>query len=539
MTDSVFASAITADYIIVGGGSAGSVLAHRLSVDPSVRVALIEAGPSRAGIKSVVPAASYLMMGDPKADWCYMGEPDPSVNGRRICWNSGKLLGGSSAINGMVYFRGARSDFDGWAREGCTGWSFDEVFPYFLKSENFAGPPSMNHGQGGPLSVSPARVLQELAEPYRQACSERGLRLLDDYSAGDIDGAFLTLGTTRNGRRSSTASAFLDTARNRDNLTIVTDCEVERVLFDGRRAVGVRTRRGAASADYLARYEVILSAGAIGSPSLLLRSGVGPGRDLSALGLNVVADLAGVGGNFHDHSAVTLSKEVNSVTYNVGMDPIRLLAPVINYLLFKRGRLATIAVHAMAYARTAAELSDPDICTQFFPLALDLSGSKPELRKRGGITMVTHPAKTRTRGRIRLRDADPSVRPIIEYQVLGDERDVDVLVSGCKFLESLFAAPALANYVVGNYDPPRPLQSREEWVTYLRTRASIAYHPVGTCRMGRDDGAVVTPELKVRGLDGLRVVDASIMPAITSGNTNAPTIMIGEKGADMILADRR
>jgi choline dehydrogenase len=529
---------VIADYVIVGAGSAGAVLAHRLSADPAVRVLLIEAGRRSMGLKSSVPAASYLLMGDPKADWGYLGEPDGSIGGRRICWSSGRMLGGSSAINGMVYFRGARSNFDGWAQAGCAGWSFDEVLPYFRRSENFAGAPSSVHGQGGPLSVSPSRVLQELAEPYRQACAERGLALLDDYSAGDIDGSFLTLGTTRVGRRSSTATAFLDSARHRANLTILTDCTVERILFEGRRATGVRVRRDEGQENCLARREVIVCAGAIGSPALLLRSGIGPGSELAALGLPVVADLSGVGQNFHDHNAVTVSKEVSSATYNTGMDPIRLLGPLLNYLLFKRGRLSTIAVHAMAYARSQAELAEPDICTSFFPLALDLAGSTPKLRERGGITIVTHPAQTQARGRLRLASPDPATPPIIEYGLLSDERDVDTLVSGCRFIESLFAAPALARYVVGNYDPPQALKSREDWVNYLRARTSIAYHPVGTCRMGVDDRAVVTPELKVRGLEGLRVADASIMPRITSGNTNAPTIMIGEKAADMVLAGR-
>jgi choline dehydrogenase len=533
------APTMTADYIIVGAGSAGCVLAYRLSADPATRVLLLEAGSSGMGLKSVVPASSYLMMGDPKADWCYMGEPDPSLDGRQICWSSGRMLGGSSAINGMVYFRGSRADFDGWSAQGCRGWSFDEVLPYFLKSEQFAGPRSINHGQAGPLSVSPSRILHELAEPYRQACKSRGLRLLDDYSGGDIDGSFLTLGTTRAGRRSSTATAFLDRARNRANLTILTDCEVDCVLLDGHRAIGVRARRDGVAHDYLSRAEVVISAGAIGSPTLLQRSGVGPGPALAELGIGVVADLPGVGANFHDHCAVAVSKEVSCRTYNMGVDPIRMLGPVLDYLLFRRGRLATIAVHAMAYARSSVQRLQPDICTSFFPLALNLSASTIGLPKRGGITVVTHPAKTHGRGQVRLRNANPAVRPIIDFKLLGDERDVEILVSGCNFIESLFAAPSLAPYVVGNFDPPATLHSLEDWLPYLRGRTSIGYHPVGTCRMGSDDLAVVSPDLKVRGLSGLRVADASIMPTITSGNTNAPTIMIGEKASDLILADHR
>lgn len=382
--------------------------------------------------------------------------------------------------------------------------------------------------------------MQEMSVRWREGCNERGIAPLNDYCGGAIDGSFVTLNTMRKGVRSSTARAFLKPAERRPNLLILTDREVDRIMFDGKRAIDVSARHGDGNEVYLARGEVIVSAGSIGSPALLLRSGVGPAAELSPLGIDPVLDLPGVGRNLHDHIAVGISKQVLSKTYNLDMGPFGKVRSALEYLLFRSGRLASAAVQAMAYARSHPNAPEPDLALNFQPLAFDASVQPPRLRDQGAINVSCHPTHPRGRGQVRLRSGDFRQPPVIDYPLLGHEYDREMLLKGCEILESIYSAPALAPYVVRGYEPPpRAPASRDDWLAWIRARVGVGWHPVGTCRMGSDELAVTDPRLKLRGIKGLRVVDASVMPRIISGNTNAPTIMIAEKAADMILDDAR
>lgn len=528
----------TFDYVVVGAGSAGCVLAARLTEDPSVRVLLLESGPQNDSLMVNMPAGSFKLMGAAKTDWLYEVEADETRAGRKAMWSAGRMLGGSSAMNGMVYVRGLRRDFDDWADEGCAGWGFDDVLPYFRKSERFTGPPSQARGAHGPMAVSPLRTVHPLAKAFVAACGASGMPPRDDYCNGDQFGSFLIWSTTENGRRCSAYHAYLKPAMSRTNLRVVTGADVERLLFDGRRASGVEVRRDGARESYEADGEVIVCAGAMGSPALLLRSGVGPAGELSAMGIEPRVDLP-VGRNLQEHATIAVSKLVDQPSYNSPMGPAVMAAGLVEYLLFKRGPMTSPAVHAMAYGRSRPDLADPDICFSFMPLALDLRSRPPKLHEKPGVTIAGQICRPHARGRVRLRGADPSLRPIVEYPMLEDERDLATLVGAAQACEAVFAARPLADHVVGANQPAQPLTTPEAWRDYIVERMGMGYHPVGTCRMGPPDRSVVDPDLRVHGLPGLRVVDASVMPRITSGNTNAPTIMIAEKAADAIAAARR
>jgi choline dehydrogenase len=536
-----------ADYVVVGGGSAGCVLANRLSEDPRRRVVLLEAGPSSDSLYSNVPAGMRKAIGQASLNWMYFAEPDPTLGGRRVLWNSGKALGGGSAINGMVYIRGDREDYDAMARAGCVGWGWDDVLPYFLRSERFEGPPSQWHGAHGPLSVAPLRALHPLARSFVKACGEIGLREIGDYCSGDIDGAYINFATQRRGRRSSAAEAFLKPIRRRPNLHVVTGVLVDRVLFEGARAVGVRGLLNGEPLEVRARGEVVLSAGAVQSPAILLRSGLGPGAHLQALGIGVWRQAPEVGRNLQEHPSMPNSRVVNAWTYNVLRNYLRLGQAGLDFALRGRGLLTTCAVHAQAHGRTTPDRPRPDIKLQMLPFWTDLSVRShflpekpiPDPDRTFGITIGVNIMDPKARGEIRLRSADPAEKPIIDHRLYEDPSDLERMRLGLKFASRIFAAPALARHVVRPAYPPDLGQSDADWEAQIRSSSTVGHHPVATCRMGGGDSAVVDPRLRVRGVERLRVADASVIPVLPFANTNAPAIMVGEKGSDLIREDAR
>ncbi len=525
-----------ADYVIAGGGSAGCVLASRLSENPNCRVVLLEAGGAGDGFMVTMPSGSYTLLGKPKADWMYMTEPDPSLGGREVMWTAGKMLGGGSAINGMMYIRGARADYDGWEQElGCEGWGWKAVQTYFRKSEGFNGAASPSHSTTGPLGVTLPRKVHPLSHAFVEACAEAGLRKVEDYCAGDIDGAFLAYVTQRGGQRSSTARAFLAAAMKRPNLTVLTGAVVDKVLIDNGRATGVQFEQNGTMQVVEARREVIISASTMQSPAILLRSGIGPAEQLRALGIEVKVDAPEVGKNLQEHASVQTSVIVDIPTVNTRMGPLGLALGMAQYLLMRRGIMTATPVEAMAFVRSQPDLVRPDIKLQFGPMAFDPATRGPH--RKPGIVVYANVAKPKSRGEIRLRSTDPLDAPVIDHRLLGDPDDVAALIRGLKEVDRILHSPSFGKHLKGRITPAELPKDDAEWEQHIRNTAGIGYHPVGTCRMGGDASSVVDSRLRVRGVAGLRVADGSIMPIMPSANTNAPAIMVGEKAADMIRED--
>jgi choline dehydrogenase len=527
------------DYIIVGAGSAGCVLANRLSANGKHSVLLLEAGPKDSNIWIHVPLGYGKLFKEKTVNWMYQTEPEPELKGRQVFQPRGKTLGGSSSINGLLYVRGQHEDYDRWRQLGNTGWGYDDVLPYFKKAENQSRGADQYHGTGGPLPVSNMVMTDPLSKAFIDAAVANGLPYNPDFNGATQEGVGLFQTTTYNGRRASTSVSYLGPAKARGNLKVETEALGQRVLFEGRRAVGVEYRQGARLRRARARKEVVLSSGAYNSPQLLQLSGVGPADLLHKHGIDVVLDAQGVGHDLQDHMQVRIVMRcAQKVTLNDTVNnPIRRTLAGARYALFRQGWLTIAAGTAGAFFKTNPRLASPDIQVHFLPFSTDKMGEK--LHDFSGFTASVCQLRPESRGSLRIKSADPTVPPEIRINYMSTETDRATNVEGIKILRKILNAPAMKPFVVDEYDPGAKVSADAELLDYCRERGSTIYHPTSTCRMGNDALAVVDQRLKVRGLEGLRVVDGSIMPDLVSGNTNAPIIMIAEKASDMILEDAR
>ena len=526
------------DYIIVGAGSAGCVLANRLSEDPAVSVLLLEAGPEDKSIWMKIPAGAARVIGPGPTNWAYFTEPEKHLRNRKIYWPRGRTLGGSSSINGMVYLRGHPEDYNEWARLGNPGWAWDDVMPYFKMSEDQQHGASAMHGAGGPLAVSDPAIDDEGGRLFIQSAVNAGLPFRKDLNDGIQEGVGRAQVTVRKGRRSSTSEAFLHPVRHRRNLHVVVEALVGRILMEGHRAVGISYTKGGQTIESKSRREVILSGGVINSPQLLMLSGIGPGAHLQERGIKVTHDLPGVGANLQDHLYVYYVAECDkSISINHQLTGARMYFQALKYFINRSGYMNIGAVQATAFPRVAKNADRPDVEISFRPMSITISKSGAvALDSFPGINASCSLLRPKARGSIRLASPDPCDKALIYANYLDNDDDLSVMREGMRWIRKVFETKPMANLIKKEVAPGSSIRTDAQWEGYIRDSAQTVYHPVGTCAMGTDSMSVVDPQLKVHGIQGLRVVDASVMPRVTSCNTNAPTIMIGEKGAAMILA---
>jgi choline dehydrogenase len=531
--------AIEFDYVIVGAGSAGCVLANRLSADGKNSVLLLEAGPRDTNLWIHVPLGYGRLFKEKTVNWMYQTEPEPGLDGRTVFQPRGKVLGGSSSINGLLYVRGQHEDYDRWRQHGNSGWGYDDVLPYFKKAENQQRGADDFHGVAGPLPVSDLIHIDPLSSAFVAAAAETGLPVNPDFNGASQEGAGFFQTTTRFGRRASTAVAYLRPAKGRNNLHIETGALAQRIVFDGRRAVAVEYRKTGSLRTARARKEILVSSGAYNSPQLLQLSGVGPAELLRRHGLGVVLDAPGVGQDLQDHMQVrVVMRCAERITLNdIVNHPLRRMLAGARYAAFRKGPLTIAAGTSGAFFKSNPRLATPDIQIHFLPFSTDKMGEK--LHSFSGFTASVCQLRPESRGSLCIRSADPAAPPVIRINYLATEVDRTANVEGLKRLRKILQAQALSRYVVEEVDPGAKVSTDAELLNFCRQRGTTVYHPTSTCRMGNDALAVVDQRLRVRGIEGLRVVDASVMPDLVSGNTNAPVIMIAEKASDMILQDAR
>ncbi len=528
-----------ADYVIIGAGSAGCVLANRLSADGS-EVILLEAGPRDLHPMIHVPAGVLKLLYNPAVNWNYASEPDAKTGNRAIHWPRGRVLGGSSSINGMLFVRGNPADYDNWAQMGCRGWTYEDCLPHFKAIERYAPGEDAYRGKSGPLLIEDYRTVLPITHRFVEAAQQAGHRFLKDLSGKTpADGVGYSQ-MSRNGRfRGSTAQTFLREARRRKNLRIVTNATALKLLLEGKRCTGVRIDHMTREIDVKARREVIVSSGSINSPHLLQVSGIGPAAHLKSIGVEVLHDLPGVGANLSDHYATRISHRLKNATSINGLSRgLPLLGEIFKWVVTGKGALTFGVSSAQVFTRSREGVEAPDIQLLFSPASYDPK-KFGELEREPGATVAVSIARPESRGTIMAVSPDPHVRPVIKPNYLAAESDIRVALAGIAQARRIFAQPAFAAHSAGEIVPGPDVVSDAELTQYIRDFGTTIYHPVGTCKMGEDPSAVVDSRLRVRGLSGLRVIDASIMPAVTTGNTNAPTIMSAEKGAALIREDQR